>query len=144
LVPRSGGDDPRYRGNRLWDSDLLLSTLAVLSEKAPLLAAGDFNEARDFDLDESGQRIGTWGREYFQRMSDKPLRAWLHDQWGEERPTHGKLQLDHVVISPAAAGLLDAAQKPHLDPMWRDLSSSSLRGDHVPIWFAINPDWIPD
>ncbi len=44
--PRHGGDDPRYVGQRLWDSDLLLESLHRLSGLGlPIIAAGDYNEA---------------------------------------------------------------------------------------------------
>lgn len=142
VTPRDGGGDPRYPGQRLWDSDLLLCTLASLADRSCVLAAGDFNEARNFDLDDSGQRIGTWGQEYFQRVSENKLTSWLYDQWREERPTHAKLQLDHLLISAAATDLLDGTRQPHLDSAWTAPPKPGRRGDHAPIWFALNPEWI--
>jgi hypothetical protein len=49
---RHGGDDPRYVGGRLWDSDLVLhSLLEIAGQGPPLLAAGDLNEALAYDVD---------------------------------------------------------------------------------------------
>jgi hypothetical protein len=146
VTSRHGGGDLRYAPNELWDSDLLLWTLRELNSwtkrqawgppHGALIAAGDLNEARDFDLGADGQRLGTWGDEYFARLRAAGLGSWLHDRWGEERPTHGRLQLDHVLASPGAMGWLDSERAPHLDRAW-DSDTPGL-GDHTPVWFALN------
>jgi endonuclease/exonuclease/phosphatase family metal-dependent hydrolase len=115
--------------------------LSTLADGHPLLAAGDFNEARAFDLDESGRRVGTWGKEYFDRAAHHHLTPWLHDQWGREYPTHKNLQLDHVLLSEQARGLLLSTPEPHLDTWWGGRESNPV-GDHVPIWFALDDAWI--
>jgi hypothetical protein len=141
LTSRGGGGDPRYPGGRLWDSDLLLHTLSILAGDGPLLAAGDLNEAQDFDIDEHGSRVGTWGHEYFQRAGQQQLTAWLHEAWGSERPTHKRLQLDHILLSESARGLLIGSPEPHLDQAWSSDQNASTLGDHVPIWFALDSGW---
>jgi hypothetical protein len=58
---RLGGTDPRWPSQQLWDSDLVLRTVADLHGKLglPVLAAGDLNESLDDDPDG-----GTWAQEY--------------------------------------------------------------------------------
>ncbi|HEY2297294.1 MAG TPA: endonuclease/exonuclease/phosphatase family protein [Jatrophihabitans sp.] len=140
---RPGGGDPRYVGGRLWDSDMVLTTLTRMASVAPVLAAGDFNESRNFDLGEHGERLGTWGKEYFERVHGAHYRAWLTDRWQEERPTHNRLQLDHVLLSDSAAGLLAENPPPYLDTQWADASARNHLSDHIPVWFAVNETWIP-
>jgi hypothetical protein len=131
---RHGGDDLRYPAQRLWDSDLVLETVRGLGAAGPLLAAGDLNEARDFDLLQ-GRRVGSWGQEYFQRVDEAGLRDLTWDRWGEEKATRGGLQLDHVLHNDRAAALLDGPAAPELDAAWQgDCSGLS---DHRPIWFSL-------
>lgn len=143
VTPRSGGGDPRYPGGRLWDSDLLLETLRALSTIGPLLAAGDLNEAVGFDISPDGARLGTWGTEYFARITAAGLTPWLATQWDTELPTHGRLQLDHVVVSWDAEGLLGRSPEPHRDGTWLNATGPVALGDHIPIWFAVDDRWIP-
>jgi hypothetical protein len=81
---RSGGGDSRYVGNTLWDSDLVLHTLSEMARTGgAVLAAGDFNEARAFDIAADGTRLGTWGQEYFDRVASCGFVAWASENWGE-------------------------------------------------------------
>jgi len=106
--PRSG-NDARWPNGRLWDSDLVLATLTHLAhpdggtKAASVFAAGDFNEARNDDLDPKGKHRGTWGREYFERVADAGFVDWTYASWdGREVPTRGGLQLDHVLAAGPA------------------------------------------
>lgn len=129
--PREGGSHSRYPPRRLWDADLLLETLRGLAGGGlPLLAAGDFNEARGFDADDGG----TWGAEYFERLEQHGLVDWTYDVWGGERPTRGKLQLDHVVVNKAGRSL-PSAQGVEIDAAWKDWPSHL--SDHAPVWFRL-------
>jgi hypothetical protein len=141
--PRDGGGDPRHAPKRLWDSDLLLESLVALAEAGdrPLLAGGDLNEALDYDLDPSGTRIGTWGQEYFERMRSNGLVPWLTDALGGEIPTRGRWQLDHLLLSRAADGLLATEPIPYLDATWQ-AADESARSDHAPVWAAIDFSWL--
>ena len=133
--PRDGGGDPRYVPRKLWDSDLLLATLRDLAGRGEraLLAAGDFNEARDDDP--AGR--GSWGAEYFHRVHDYGLEDWLFAEWDEnERPTRAGLQLDRVLISPPARPLVASTPEPHVDPGWAQGGRADL-SDHAPIWFRV-------
>jgi hypothetical protein len=57
-----GRPDGRPTGNgALWDSDVVLETLRRIQRSHPLIAAGDFNEARKWD----DHYPGCWGAEYF-------------------------------------------------------------------------------
>lgn len=135
VLPRDGGGDRRYAGGRLWDSDLLLRTLELLAQDAPLVAAGDFNEARDFDL-VGGQRVGIWGQEYFLRASAAGLDSLPWRRWQEsERSTHEALQLDHVLHNRQAEPLLDGPAEPRLDPEWH--AADHALSDHTALWFPI-------
>jgi hypothetical protein len=139
---RDGGHDARYPGKQLWDSDLVAETLRRMQLVSPLLAAGDLNEARGFDVDEAGKPLGTWGREYFDRLVTSGLHPWLHDSWTGERATHAHLQLDHIIVSTEARALLARSPAPHLDRAWLDPAGSGVaRSDHAPIWAALSPGW---
>jgi endonuclease/exonuclease/phosphatase family metal-dependent hydrolase len=133
--------DSRYPPRRLWDSDLPLHTLGRVSIVDPLPAAGDFNGARDFDINASGGCLATWGQEYFDTATDLGFVPWLSKQWDGEKATHGSLQLDHVLVSNRLVGVLSNPPAPLLDDRWVDRAQQEL-GDHVPVWFAINDDWL--
>jgi hypothetical protein len=140
-TPRKGGNDTRYPGGELWDSDLLLETLRLMAGHGPLVAGGDYNEARGHDLDDYGTRFGTWGNEYFDRATELQLVAWPAVAWGEERPTRGGLQLDHVLVSSAAEGFLVRDPEPRLDDGWPTTGMAD-RSDHTPVWIALGSDWL--
>ncbi len=134
VKPRNGGGDPRYPGGRLWDSDLLLATLKILAKDSVLIAAGDFNEARNYDV-VNGRQQGTWGEEYFKRVEQTGLSSYTWERWQQtERPTHGALQLDHVLHDERAQALLTGPE-PQLDPAW-DVPGHQL-SDHTALWFPI-------
>ena len=131
---RDGGGDVRYPSGRLWDSDLLLATLKILGDRGALIVAGDLNEARDFDFVE-GSPVGTWGREYFERASQFGLTSHTWQRWQQtERPTHGTLQLDHVLHNERARPLLNGPE-PQLDPAWQ-IAGHEL-SDHTALWFPL-------
>jgi hypothetical protein len=139
--PRTGGGDPRHPGGGLWDSDLLLRTLAVMAAKGPLVAGGDFNEARGLDLAEGGTRVGTWGQEYFDTATKLGLEAWPAAAWGEERPTQGRFQLSHVFISARTLGFLLGDPMPHFDEDWPEMDTTA-RSAHAPMWIGLDPGWL--
>ena len=60
-----------------------------------MLAAGDFNEARHWDL----SHPGAWGADYFAAVKANGFIDCLDELWPDEQPTHGELQLDHVLAS---------------------------------------------
>lgn len=142
VTPRHGGGDTRWTSRTLWDSDLVLATLAALAEPTSvtsgrLLAAGDFNESRLDDLAVDRARRGTWGSEYFTRAADRGLRDVSAPGDAETLETRGRLQLDHVLVSEAAAGLVPDCPAPALDPGWTAESRETL-SDHVPVWFDLD------
>jgi endonuclease/exonuclease/phosphatase family metal-dependent hydrolase len=120
-VERWTGPDPRRRAGGptdppVWDSDYVLATLIAATEAGPVLAAGDFNEARRWDADHAGH----WGRDYFLFADDAGLRDLTYRAWKEERPTHrprgdeGRYQTDHVFATDGLADrFLDASIGPH-------------------------------
>ncbi len=132
---RHGGDDPRYKGGELWDSDLLLATLGDLAQHGPVIAAGDFNEAKDFDLDPATGKQGTWGREYFDRAKDLGLTDVLSALWRRERATRGLLQLDRCFANEPAFPFLSGTAA-HLDEDWDNLDPSEL-SDHRAVWLSV-------
>ena len=137
--PRVGGDDRRYAASTLWDSDLLLASLRDLAAGgSAVVAAGDFNEARAFDLDPAGERLGSWGDEYFRRVAEYQLKDWLMDRWHEERPTRAHLQLDRVITNDAGERLLPGAPEPFVDPAWTVAGTFPAElSDHAPVWFPL-------
>jgi len=147
LKPRRGGDDPRY-GGRLFDADVVLDTIG---QHPPVLACGDLNEARGWDQlpDKAGQ---TWGQEYFGApnsdnhlvggrvhtygLTEIPLSASGEEVVSRVRQGHPELQLDHILISTAAARQV---RDVHVDPAWA-ASPGTVAGlaDHAPIWFTLH------
>lgn len=137
---RKGGGDPRWRGNTLWDSDMVLATLgslALVPGQVGVLAAGDFNESREYDFDGDGIRLGTWGMEYFADVERLGFRDVTFDTLGRELPTRAGLQLDHVLTSGATRAVLDRARLPFTDPWW-DEPCQWVLSDHAPLWFAMS------
>lgn len=131
-APRSGGGDPRYVPERLWDSDLVLATLGLMAQSGrPLIAAGDFNESLVDDVDEQGQSRGTWGSEYFARATDLGLLNPQTARGDTEMPTRGGLQLDHFLFSESLAGAIKAPCDLSLDSAWSPAADLS---DHVALW----------
>ncbi len=137
---RDGGDDPRYVGRRLWDSDLLLSTLAGLAASGPLLAAGDLNEAEAHDLDPRSDHHGTWGKEYFERLSTGGLTDHLSQSWRGERPTRGRLQLDRLIVNSSGRSYVSDDQ-PEIDKAWAAPAAAARLSDHAAIWVRLTDDW---
>jgi endonuclease/exonuclease/phosphatase family metal-dependent hydrolase len=136
--PRHGGDDRRYAGDRLWDSDLLLATLVELgSGDLPLLPAGDLNEAVGLDVEPSTGSRGTWGQEYFDRVRRGGLTEHVSDAWGGERATRGGLQLDRVLVNERGRMLLGPAQ-PVLDAVWDEPGADERLSDHRAVWVPLN------
>lgn len=121
----------------LWDSDLVLATLAEIARSGPVLATGDFNECLAWDE----THPGGWGREYFDRVDGAGLVSLTHRDGGVEQQTaftHDGLeyQLDHVLATPDLA--CPIARTPQPDPSWtRDRVISGATSDHAPLWFEI-------
>jgi hypothetical protein len=134
---RLGGTDPRWPSQQLWDSDLVLRTVADLHGKLglPVLAAGDLNESLDDDPEG-----GTWAQEYFESAKRQGLVPWLHERWASERATRGVLQLDHVLVSRDALPLLSRTGEPEVDQGWADAEAALTQSDHAPVWFALELD----
>jgi endonuclease/exonuclease/phosphatase family metal-dependent hydrolase len=136
LTPRDRGNDRRYPVG-LWDSDFVLKTLELMAaDERPVLAAGDFNESRLHDTDDTGADLGTWGAEYFQRVAAAGYTEPLHRAWGGERPTRGRLQLDHVLTSQTANTVVPVAPPGELDSAWATSPADKL-SDHRAVWFPI-------
>lgn len=101
-------EPPLGRGNDVpWDSDALLATVRAVATTGPVIAAGDWNEARSWDDNHSQSATGA---EFFTRVEQEDLlrdvtyRAWKK----KEVPTHrigneDSLQLDHIFATPGVA-----------------------------------------
>jgi hypothetical protein len=135
-LPRDGGGDPRWTPRTLWDSDCVAASLIAMSQNYPLLAAGDFNEARDDVYVGDNGPCGTWGAEYFDRLEHAGLLDVSLIEGREELRTRGGLQLDHVLVSETAQPTL-AVGSPRLDPAWSEPGHERL-SDHTALWFDIN------
>jgi hypothetical protein len=140
---RHGGGDPRYVGNVLWDSDLVLASLKSLAARGlPLLAAGDLNEAIGYDRDPTSGKVGTWGKEYFAAVADAGLLEHLSTAWKRERPTRGDLQLDRVIVNEQGLRLL-ASGEPELDAAWQAPNAHGRLSDHRAVWVPLDATaWI--
>ena len=133
---RTGGGDPRWKPEVLWDSDLVLSTLGLMAHgRSPLLAVGDFNESRLHDFDNSGRQLGTWGVEFFERAARLGLVDFTLAIVGVEIPTREGLQLDHILGTASAQELF--AHPPVIEPdeAWAGGSGPS---DHTALWFLLD------
>ncbi len=126
----------------LWDADLVLATIAELCTRHRfVIAAGDWNEARGWDLTHHGHS----GREFFERVEDAGLVDVTYEQWGRtERSTRDGLQLDRVFATRAVAERIRDAAVTAVE-----IVSAS---DHHPVEFTIDatigtrfaPDSEPD
>lgn len=137
----TGRDLPQPRTaastGELWDSDLVLATLAGIARSGPVLATGDFNECLAWDE----THLGGWGREYFDRVDGAGLVSLTHRDGGVEQQTaftHDGLeyQLDLVLATPDLACQIPGTPRP--DPSWtRDGVISGATSNHAPLWFEI-------
>ena len=107
----------------LWDADLVATTLARVAEQHPTLAAGDFNDARDFD-DQMGR---PWAVEYFATLHEAGLIDSTYSRWDDsERPTRGTFQIDHVLATADIDAMIH-------DPQVMPAAGS----DHAPLGWKI-------
>jgi hypothetical protein len=135
--PRDGGAG-RRRHPTLFYSDLVLEAIHRLAEQMPVLAAGDFNEAREWDTDPRHQGH-TWGQEYFDRLRSYRLIDVTYRLWQEERrtrfhPSDPALQLDRVIATPDVERCITGAA---LDPGWGSDPDLAVLADHTPVWFDL-------
>lgn len=104
LWPHDPPEPRRASGGTLWDSDMVAATVIRLAAAQPVLAAGDFNEARGFDVRDGKP----WGVEYFAGLRDHGLVDSTFGRWGDaEHPTRGEFQDDHVVATADLDALVD-------------------------------------
>lgn len=106
----------------LWDSDLLLQSMRSVAERGPLIVAGDWNEARNWDCDHAGSA----GAEFFERVEAAGFVDCAFREWKAEKPTHGTYQLDHVFASATVASQVNVSEAP-----------GDAISDHSPIAFEV-------
>lgn len=139
-TPRSGGGKDN---GRLFDSDMLLHTLAIsrlVHPSAGFLVAGDFNECLGWDTVHNQ----SWGELYFDQVRRHGLIPVVAEQWGEERRTQyasskPAYQLDHILATPETAAILGNAT---VDPWDLDAAEAGAASDHAPIRFTLS--YTPD
>ena len=125
---------PTGQVNRPWYSDLVLHTLgSVSADGQSLLAAGDYNESREYQP--------PFGSQFFARVERSGLVDVTYSHWQSERQTHfdgrhPKIQVDHVLASPDVAQLV--VHEPFVDPDWIDETSRADRSDHAPVWWTLS------
>jgi hypothetical protein len=140
-APRDGGPGSTYPRRQLWDSDLLLATLAGLAGDG-LVAAGDFNEC----LTDHAPDV-SWGREYREHAAEAGLVDALLESWGAERATRfppsgaRPVQMDHVLVDSVMAPRV-AHGHASVDAGWaqRHVDGNDGLSDHAPVWFDITVD----
>lgn len=97
---RVGGELPEsYRGE-LWDSDLVVESIGRVADVQKVIAAGDLNEARNWDLTHPGDS----GAAFFGRLAERGLVDTCCEDGSDAAathgdPDHGGLRLDHVMTS---------------------------------------------
>lgn len=112
-----------YRGP-LWDSDLVLETVRVHAVGRRVLACGDWNEARRWDVDHAG---GT-GAAFFRRLATLDLIDICCPDERDAPRTHDKLCLDHIIGSPGVADRIAVGQV---------VDEHEWPADHRPVEFTI-------
>ncbi len=117
-------------GLRLWDSDMLLASVAAVAVQGRTLVAGDWNEAREWDL----THVGGSGAAFFKQLGEVGLVdcTWTH--WNEtERATchpqqGASLQVDRIFATvEVATNVHDCAVEALPSPDF----------DHMPISFLV-------
>jgi len=119
----------------LWDSDYVLETIRRVkdSNKARIIAAGDFNEARG--PNSLKPEWGIWGKEYFEKAkSELGLFDVTWNEWSEpsgERATHGDAQLDHILATEDLRSHLVGST------VLENENKNTYKSDHHPITWSI-------
>jgi hypothetical protein len=120
---------PEYRG-RLWDSDLVVESVRLVAESAggvPVIAAGDWNEARNWDRDHAGGS----GAAFFKHLGARGLIDACCPNGIDAQPTHGSdgraLRLHHIVTTKNIPFAVDI--EPPTGEAWP--------ADHRPVEFTI-------
>jgi hypothetical protein len=132
-VAREGGGDRRWKPSVLWDSDLVLATLLhIQGHVGPVVVGGDFNESHVDDRLNGNVEHG-WGHEFFSRAREGGLIEISLRRNGEEVPTRGPLQLDHVLASTSLVTAGADSPEPHTDAAWTTEDPADL-SDHAALW----------
>jgi len=125
------GDFPKARPiakGVLWDSDYVLETIRRVkdSNKARIIVAGDFNEARESNL--LDPEWGIWGTQYFEKAeSELGLFDVTWNEWEHEKATHRDAQLDHILATEnLRSHLIDST-----------VQEDANQSDHDPITWSI-------
>jgi len=113
--------EPRT-GGYLWHSDLVLASMRSIAMQGPLIVAGDWNEARNWDCDHAGSA----GAEFFKGVEAAGFVDCAFREWKAEKPTHGTYQLDHVFASKNVADQVEVHSAP-----------GEKISDHAPIAFEV-------
>jgi hypothetical protein len=125
-------DLPAGRSCGRWDADLVLESVKRVrgaAEAGGVIAAGDWNEARGWDV----RHPGGGGVEFFERVQAAGFDDVCCHHGDEGDPTHGDaeqgLHLDHVFVSDS----IPVAVKVEKDAMPR----RDWPADHRPVEFTI-------
>lgn len=138
--PRAGaGKD----AGKWFDSDMVLGTLAStagtsgslpVSRHVEVLAAGDFNECREWD----NIQPGNWGADYFDQAAAAGFVDITWRDWEAEIPSclaaGRQLQLDHLLATQDTASRIS---DPEVAPLDLAAIESGDASDHAPIYFNL-------
>lgn len=113
-----------YRGP-LWDSDLVLETVRAQAESRRVLACGDWNEARRWDVDHTGET----GAAFFRQLATMELVDACCPGNEDAAPTHRDLCLDHIVATRDVADRITVG---------RVMDEQPWPADHRPVEFTIS------
>ena len=112
------GRRPSPGAPAVWHSDQVLADIGAAAQ-APMLVAGDLNEARRWDEVHGG----SFGADWFRNAGELGFQDLVHPVWGEEHPTRGEYQIDHVLgTADVECVAADFGPEP-----WSDHRSLSVR-----------------
>jgi endonuclease/exonuclease/phosphatase family metal-dependent hydrolase len=99
-----GVDLPTGRTCGRWDADLLLETVRIAaSDVGGVIAAGDWNEAREWD----STHPNDGGVEFFNNVKPEELVDVCCPGDKDGAPTRGDLRIDHVFASPSVSEVIE-------------------------------------
>ena len=117
---------PQYRG-ALWDSDLVVESIGRVADKGKVIAAGDYNEARNWDVNHAGNAgAGFFGCVAERGLVDACCTGGFDAVATRGEEGHGGLRLDHVFTSRSLVGRVVVTGL-----------GSSAPADHRPVEFTI-------
>ncbi len=117
-------------------ADLMLEVMKDAALQHPVIAAGDFNVSRLWDVNDNSDLC----QQFFDAVSGAGFTDVTYEEWGEERRTyfrdgHPPYQNDHLFVSNAIRSRVARAW---VDEDWADADQRTAHADHAPLWFELD------